>query len=68
MLREPNYTSAECIEDNAEHSEDQTDVQNAECSAQDTGWRLIHMQNEDQRACVRIYHMCIQSKSVHGEY
>ena len=41
MLREPNYTSAECIEDNAEHSEDQTDVQNAECSAQDTGWRLI---------------------------
>uniref|UniRef100_A0A7N2KZ58 KIB1-4 beta-propeller domain-containing protein n=1 Tax=Quercus lobata TaxID=97700 RepID=A0A7N2KZ58_QUELO len=34
---EPNHTSAECIEDNAEHSEDQTDVQNAECSAQDTG-------------------------------
>ncbi|XP_050258252.1 uncharacterized protein LOC126703326 [Quercus robur] len=34
---EPNYTFAECIEDNAEHSEDQTDVQNAECSAQDTG-------------------------------
>lgn len=42
MLREPNQTSAQCIEDNAEHSEDQRDVQNAECSAQDTGWILIH--------------------------